>query len=651
LLGEVGLDRDVMADLDDPKRAVSYRVIADHSRAITFLIGDGVMPANEGRGYVLRLILRRAARHGRMLGFTQPFLAEIAKTVIATMGQHYGELPRRRDFILSNIEQEEARFSQTLTNGLALLDEMIGALKAQGESVIPGADAFRLYDTHGFPLDLTQDVARDQGMTVDLAGYQVALTEQKERGRASAQFGAQGVEGVQLYLDLLRDLKADGRLPATGVAHVYDEDLEVETSIVALLREGERVAGARAGDKVEVVLAETPFYVESGGQMADTGFIARYLNDDEEEPIWEIRVDEVRRPVAGLIVHVGEVTKGQAAVGDKAWAEVDVERRMDIMRNHTATHILHSELRYILGEHVHQAGSVVAPDRLRFDFTHSALLTQDELDTVEQSVNDAILADYPVETTKATYKEAVATGAMALFTEKYGDEVRVIKVGWVDEEFSKELCGGTHVARTGQIGLFHIVSEESVGAGVRRIEAVSGRGAQRLAQERLRLLDQTAAILRVPADQLDRAVRNLYADLQTSQKEIARLRAELALQQTDSLAANAEIVSGVAVVAAEVTGADIQTLREMSDHLRAKLGSAVVVLAVAIDDKPQMIVAVTEDLVQRGVHAGEIVKVIARTVGGGGGGRPALAQAGGRDLSKLPAALAQVAEIVRKQLK
>ena len=651
LLSAAGLDRDVTADLADPKRAVSYRVIADHSRAITFLIGDGVLPANEGRGYVLRLILRRAARHGRMLGFAQPFLAEIAKTVIDTMGQHYGELPRRREFILSNIEQEEARFSQTLTNGLALLDEVIADLKTKGESVIPGADAFRLYDTHGFPLDLTQDVARDQGMTVDLAGYQAALIEQKERGRASAQFGAQGAEGVQVYLDLLRDLKADGLLPASGVKHVYGEDLEVETPIVALLCEGARVASVRSGEKVEVVLAETPFYVESGGQVADTGFIARYLNDDEEEPIWEIRVDEVRRPVAGLIMHVGEVTKGQIAVGEKAWAEVDVERRMDIMRNHTATHILHSELRYILGEHVHQAGSVVAPDRLRFDFTHSALLTQDELDTVEQSVNDAILADYPVETTQATYKEAVAAGAMALFTEKYGDEVRVVKVGWEDEEFSKELCGGTHVGRTGQIGLFHIVSEESVGAGVRRIEAVSGRGAQRLAQERLRLLDQTAAILRVPADQLDRAVRNLYAELQTSQKEIARLRAELAMQQTDGLAANAERVNGVAVVAAEVTGADLQTLREMSDHLRAKLGSAVVVLAAAIDDKPQMIVAVTDDLVRRGVHAGEIVKVIARTVGGGGGGRPALAQAGGRDLSKLPAALAQVAEIVRKQLK
>ena len=651
LLGECEVGRDVQADLADPKRVVSYQVIADHSRAITFLIGDGVLPANDGRGYVLRLILRRAARHGRMLGFPQPFLAEIAKTVIETMGQHYGELHRRREFILSNIEQEEARFSQTLTNGLALLDELIADLKAKGEAVIPGADAFRLYDTHGFPLDLTQDVARDQGMSVDLAGFQAALTEQKERGRASAQFGAQGAEGVQVYLDLLHDLKAKGVLSASGVAHVYEDDFERQTAVAALLRDGQRVTGARLGEAVEVVLIETPFYVESGGQVADAGFIARYASEDDEEPLWEIRVDEVRRPVAGLIVHAGEVTKGQPAVGDAAWAELDVERRMDVMRNHTATHILHSELRYVLGEHVHQAGSVVAPDRLRFDFTHSSLLTQDELDAVEQSVNDAVLADYPVQTDRSSYKEAVAQGAMALFTEKYGDEVRVVKVGWEGEEFSKELCGGTHVQRTGQIGLFHIVSEESVGAGLRRIEAVTGRGAQRLAQERLRLIDQTSAILRVPADQLDRAVRNLYADLQTSQKEIARLRVELALQQTDGLAAAAERVEGVAVVAAQVAGADLQTLREMSDHLRAKLGSAVVVLAAAIDDKPQMIVAVTDDLVRRGVHAGEIVKTIARTVGGGGGGKPALAQAGGRDLAKLPAALAQVSEIVRKQLK
>ena len=651
LLREAGVERAVDADLADPQRAISYRIIADHSRAITFLIGDGVLPANEGRGYVLRLILRRAARHGRMLGFTQPFLAEIAKTVIEIMGPHYDEIVRRREFILSNIEQEESRFSQTLTNGLALLDTLIADLRGRGEMTIPGAEAFRLYDTFGFPLDLTQDYAREVGMTVDVDGYKAALSEQKERARASAQFAAQDVASVQVYLDLLHELKAEGALPPTGVAHVYEEDFERETSVLAFVRDGQRAARLKVGDKVEVVLPETPFYVESGGQVADTGFIAAYAKEDDEDPVWEIRVDEVRRAVPGLIVHVGEVTIGAPAVGDKAWAEVDIERRMDIMRNHTATHLLHSELRYILGEHVHQAGSVVAPDRLRFDFTHSSLLRQEELDAVEQSVNDAILADYPVNISHASYKEAVADGAMALFTEKYGDDVRVIRVGWEGDEFSKELCGGTHVQRTAQIGSFHIISEESVGAGVRRIEAVTGRGAHQFSQARLRLLDQTAAILRVPADQVDRAVRNLYGELQASEKEIAHLRAELAMQQTDKLAAEAEMVNGVAVVAAEVTGADMQTLRDMSDHLRARLGSAVVVLAAAIDDKPQMIAAVTEDLIKRGAHAGEIVKAVARTVGGGGGGKPSLAQAGGRDLAKLPAALAQVAELVRKQVK
>ncbi len=641
------------SDAERDARRVSYRVIADHVRAISFLIGDGVLPANEGRGYVLRLILRRAARHGRLLGFTGPFLHEVAKTVIETMGPHYDELVRRREFILKTIEGEEVRFGQTLTVGLALLDELIGDLKAKGETTIPGADAFRLYDTFGFPLDLTQDTARDQGMVVDLPGFQAARVEQQERSRESAKFDAVEIKGAQVYLDLLRDLKAEGTVPPAGVAHVYGDNLERETVVAALLRDGAAVRAARPGDKVEVVLPMTPFYVESGGQVSDTGVIARYPEGSAEdaEPLWEISVDDTRRPVPGLIVHVGEVVAGNPAVGDPAWAGVDIDRRVDIMRNHTATHLLHSELRYILGEHVHQAGSVVEPERLRFDFTHSSMLTQDELDAVEQSVNDAILADYPVEVSHAAYKEAVAAGAMALFSEKYGDEVRVIKIGWEEEEFSKELCGGTHVSRTGQIGFCHIVSEESVGAGIRRIEAVTGRRAQQFAQERLRLLDQTAAFLRVPADQVDRAVRNLYADLQTAQKEMARLRAELARQQTDRLADHALRIKDVAVVASEVPGADVQTLRDMSDWLRNKLGSAVVVLATAVDDKPQIIAAVTDDLIGRGLHAGELVKAVARTVGGGGGGKPSLAQAGGRDLSKLPEALAQVPELVKKALR
>ncbi len=647
LLGAEGVERDPA----DPRQGVSYRVIADHSRAITFLIGDGVLPSNEGRGYVLRLILRRAARHGRMLGFSGPFLAEVARAVIDVMGDPYEELVRRRDFILGTIEQEETRFSQTLVSGLALLDELIAEVKARGETVVPGAEAFRLYDTHGFPLDLTQDVARENDMTVDLPGFQAALAAQRERARASAQFGVQTADSVPVYLDLVRELKADGVIPASGVEHLYTEGVEQETMLAALIKEGQRVSSARVGDKVEVVLPKTPFYVESGGQVADSGVIARYP-EEGEDPIWAIRVEDTRRPVPGLIVHIGEVTVGAPRVGEPAWAEVDFERRMDIMRNHTATHLLHSELRYILGEHVHQAGSVVAPDRLRFDFTHSAMLTQADLDAVEQSVNDAILADYPVEIAHSTYKQAVADGAMALFSEKYGDEVRVIKIGWEDEdEFSKELCGGTHVQHTGQIGLFHIVSEESVGAGVRRIEAVTGRPAQQFAQTRLRLLDQTAALLRVPADQVDRAVRNLYAEQQALQKENARLKSELALQQTDKLAAAAVLVEGVPVVAAEVAGVDTQTLRDMSDHLRDKLGSAVVVLATAVDGKPQIIAAVTDDLLKRGAHAGELVKAVARTVGGGGGGKSSLAQAGGRDLAMLPAALAQVADLVRQQLK
>ncbi len=643
LLGHTDAQRDA--------HLVSYRVIADHIRAVTFLIGDGVLPSNEGRGYVLRLILRRAARHGRMLGFDRPFLPELAKVVMQVMGEHYDELTRRRDFILNNIEQEESRFSQTLTVGLALLDDLIADLKARGETVIPGADAFRLYDTHGFPVDLTQDAAREDDMTVDLAGFQAALNEQKDRARGAAQFGVQGTGDAQAYLGLLRDLKAEGALDAAGVKHVYDDGVEIETRLTALLRGGARVGGARVGDQVEVVLPETPFYVESGGQLADTGAIAAYESEDSEEPIWEIRIDDTRRPVVGLIVHVGEVTIGSPAAGDACWAEVDVERRMDIMRNHTATHLLQSELRYVLGEHVLQAGSVVSPERLRFDFTHSAMLTQDELDAVERSVNEAIFMDYPVEVGHATYKQAVAEGAMALFTEKYGEDVRTIKIGWEGDEFSKELCGGTHVNHTGQIGLFHIVSEESVGAGVRRIEALTGRGAQRFAQDRLRLLDQTAALLRVPADQVDRAVRSLYVEQQGLQKENARLKAQLALQRTDEIAASAVQVQGIPVVAAEVPEAEIQTLRDMSDILRDRLGSCVVVLATVIDDKPQLIVAVTDDLVKRGLHAGELVKAIARIVGGGGGGRPTLAQAGGREPSKLPAALAQAPELVRQQLK
>jgi alanyl-tRNA synthetase len=637
------------SDRQRDEHIVSYQVIADHVRALTFLIGDGVLPANEGRGYVLRLILRRAARHGRMLGFDRPFLHEVAQTVIEIMGAHYGELSQREDFILMTIQQEESRFSQTLVNGLALLDEIVADLEERGETTIPGADVFRLYDTHGFPLDLTQVVAREHNMVVDERGYKIAMEEQRERARAGAQFGAASSADAQVYLDVLHSLKENDFVPSSGVRHVYSGELELKSVLAALVKDGKSVPNAQPGDRVEVVLPETPFYLESGGQLSDTGTITASV-DIDGKPAWTIQVDEIRRPVPGLIVHLGRVIDGCAEAGREALARVDVQRRMDITRNHTATHLLDHQLRWILGKHVQQAGSIVAPDRLRFDFTHPNALSQEQLDEIERSVNAAILADQPVRAEQSSYRQAVADGAIALFTEKYGEEVRVIKIGPPGSEFSLELCGGTHVHRTGQIGVFLILSEESVGAGVRRIEAVTGRAAQELIRRRLHLLDRAASLLHVPADAVGEALQTLGAELQAAHKENVRLRMELALQEAGDLARGATRIGDVAVVAAEVGNADAQTLRDMSDRLREMLGSSVVVLATVVDGKPQMIAAVTEDLVQRGLHAGVLVKAIAKIVGGGGGGKAALAQAGGRDPERLTEALAAVTGLVAGQL-
>jgi len=641
LLGATDIQRD--------ERIVSYQVIADHVRAVTFLVGDGVLPSNEGRGYVLRLILRRAARHGHMLGFTQPFLSEIARTVIEVMGSHYQDLRQREDFILTTIRQEEGRFLQTLTTGLALLDDIIADLEGRDQTVIPGAEAFRLYDTHGFPLDLTWDVARDHRMVVDMEGYRAAMEEQRARARAAAQFGPVSAVDVQVYLDVLHMLREEGLVPSSGARLDYGDRLESTTILAALLRDGQSVPVARPGDRVEVVLPETPFYLESGGQVSDTGWVTGIPEDGGRSPS-AIRVDDARRPLPGLVVHAGEVISGSFQVGQRVLAHVDIERRLDIMRNHTATHLLDHALRSSLGKHVQQAGSVVAPERLRFDFTHPNSLSREQLDGIEHSVTAVILADHPVHAERTTYRQAVADGAIAVFTEKYGDEVRVIKIGSQGEEFSKELCGGTHVQRTGEIGLFYIVSEESVGAGVRRIEAVTGRAAQELVQRRLNLLDRVASLLHVPADTVEEALRILDAELQTAHKENARLRTASALQEADALARQATLVSDVAVVCAHIVDADAQTLRDMSDRLREMLGSAVVVLATVVDGKPQMIAAVTDDLVRRGLHAGELVKGVARIVGGGGGGKAALAQAGGRDPGRLPEALAAVPDLVRGQL-
>ena len=638
------------SDQEFEENTVSYRVIADHGRAVAFLVGDGVIPGNEGRNYVLRMILRRAARFGRKLGFTVPFLGEVAQVVIDTFGDHYQDLKRRREFILNIIRQEEERFQRALDVGLALLDEVMDDLRSRGETVIPGADAFRLYDTYGFPLDLTRDVGAEHGFAVDEEGFQAALEEQRARGRAAQQFAVPDGEELGLYVQLLEDLKARGRLGPDGVEHLPRQTMALETTVVGILRDGERVSRAHGGDEIGVVLAATPFYVESGGQVSDTGVLTRYETDGEE-PLWQIDISDIRQPVPGLIVHVGQVSQGQPRIEEPVWAIVDAGRRVDIARNHTATHLLHSELRYILGEHVQQAGSLVAPDRLRFDFTHGAMLTQDELDAVEQSVNDAILANYPLEAEQTTYQQAVSDGAMALFGEKYGESVRVVRIGVPGEAFSQELCGGTHVHQTGEIGLFRIVSEGSVGAGVRRIEAVTGRAAQQLVQRRLGVLDAASTHLGCPPEEVDRAVLRLMGELHDRQKENAQIRRQLAQLEFEALLQYVQDVEGVQVLAAHVQASDVEMLREMTDWFRNRLGSVAIVLGAVISDRPSFVAAVTPDLVERGLKAGNLIKQVARVVGGGGGGRPTMAQAGGRDPNRLDEALALVPRVVADSIR
>ena len=628
---------------------VAYRVIADHGRAVTFLIGDGVLPGNEGRNYVLRMILRRAARFGRKLGFTEPFLAEVAKVVIETMGTQFPELESRRQFILTTITQEEERFLRTLDLGLSQLDQVLAELKAADEQTVPGAEVFRLYDTFGLPLEITRDVADERGLRVDEAGYQAALEEQRQRARQADKFESRDEESLKRYTRILKDLQERSLLGEDGVAHDPYITTELETTVAAILCGGEPVESAREGDQVEVVLAETCFYVESGGQVSDTGYIAAYP-PGEDEPQWEIKVRDMAQPVPGLIVHAGVVKRGRPKVGDDVWAVVDFGRRMDIARNHTATHLLHSELRYVLGEHVQQAGSLVSPDRLRFDFTHPAMLTEDELDLVTRSVNDAILVNYPVEITEEKYHQAISEGVIALFGEKYGDVVRVLRIGWPNEPFSRELCGGTHVDETGEIGLFHIVSEEGVGAGVRRIEAVTGRAAVDLVERQLGVLRRTAAYLSVPADEVDRKSLSLLDELQSARKEITRLQERLSRHEFEAMLEQVQSVTGVSLLSARVTAPNMDMLREMTDWFRDRLGSGVVILGTILGERPALVAAVTPDLVERGVDAAKLVRGMARVVGGGGGGRPTLAQAGGRDPSRLDDALRQAPRMLEEMI-
>jgi len=606
---------------------VGYRVIADHSRATAFLIADGVLPGNIGRSYVLRLILRRAARYGRLMGFRDVFMPEIVRVVIDVMGSHYQELAQRRDFILAAVAQEEERFLQTLDTGLSLFEGLAQRLQAAGEAVVPGEEAFRLYDTYGFPLDLTRDVARERGLTLDEEGFRRALEEQRQRARAAQHFEMD--EEAELFRQL--------ELPATDFVG-YDTT-ETTGEVLALVSEGEAISEAHEGRRVQVVLSRTSFYGESGGQVGDTGVL--------ETPTGRVAVTDARHPLPQLTAHIGRVVSGTIALGQLATARVDAERRLDIARNHTATHLLHRALREVLGEHARQAGSLVSPERLRFDFTHLAALTDEELARVQSLVNAHIRANLPVSVEVKSYQEALQSGAVALFGEKYGDVVRQVTAG----DYSRELCGGTHLAATGQIGLFWIVAEGSIGAGLRRIEAVTGRGAEAYLRQQMGQLQEIANRLAAKPDQLLPRVVELTEQLRAQQREIEQLRRELTQRQVDALLPCVRQVAGIPVLAAQVPAADMSNLREFTDLLRDRLGAAVVVLGAVIGEKPALVASVAPDLVGRGLNAVKLVQAAAQVVGGGGGGRPTMAQAGGKDAAKLDEALAQVAHWVEQDVK
>ena len=633
------------SDAEREANLTPYRVIADHARATTFLIADGVVPGNVGRNYVCRMLVRRAARFGMKLDLNEPFMAKVAQVVIDEYGDFYPELQRNAAAILDNLTREEKQFQKTVRAGLEHLDELLADLKATGETVLDGKVAFDLYATLGLPLEITKDIAQEQGLDVDTRGFQEAMEAHRLASGAGKEFGELGGEDVEVYTNLLASLIQAGKLTDTGVAYDPYHEFEGPVELLGLIRNGQPVTIAEVGDEVDVLLPKTGFYVESGGQVSDTGRIIKADGKD-----WAIEITAMRKPAAGVIVHQGQVIAGSPKVGDSALAEVDRERRREIMRNHTATHLLHAALHQVLGTHAQQAGSLVAPDRLRFDFNHPQPMSREEILEVEAIVNREILANHPLNIVEKPLQEAINEGAMALFGEKYGSTVRTITIG-DEERVSYELCGGTHVDETGDIGLFLITYEGSIAAGVRRIEAVTGWRAYQLARQRMNILDETNHFLGTAPNETLQKVQSLSESLSAAEKEAEKLRTQLVAGAFDEQLNSAEEIAGIPLLRAILPDADMDALREMADKFRQKYASGVVVLASELDDKPILIAAVTDDLVKHGLHAGKLIQQVAKVVGGGGGGRPTMAQAGGKDASKLSEALDQVPGYIKENLK
>lgn len=611
------------------KTDTSLRVIADHGRALVFLAADGVLPSNEGRGYIFRRLLRRAVRHGKLLGLDKPFLSEAADTVINLMKDHYVELGLQRDRIVEILSLEEKKFNQTLNAGLALLTELIEVLKAQNKTVIPGDDAFKLYDTHGFPLELTQEVAAEQELTVDVPAFEQAMERQQERSRRTTAF-AQGQDDSALT-ELLKRL---GPTEFTG----YD-GVTGSSKVIGLVVDGQEVESISAPQQALVLLDVTPFYAESGGQIGDRG--------DISGPMGVFSVNDTRRPLKGLIVHYGQLTEGYMRVGESVQANVVGQRREDTMRNHSATHLLHKALRDLIGPSVEQRGSLVEPERLRFDFTCPRPLTPTELAQIDEQINRWIRADLSVHTTIMPLQEALTTGAMALFGEKYDEFVRVVSMG-----SSTELCGGTHVRATGSIGLYITIQETSIAAGIRRIEALTGRGAEAYLRRRNSLLESVAATLQTQPDTLGSRVEQLVQELAHARRQITQFQRNAAQQEAELVAQRAQDVAGVKVVAASVDAPDDKVLREMGDMIRARLSpSGVVVLASNFADRVGIQVNVDATLTKRGLNAGKIAGMVGERLGGRGGGRPESAQGGGKNKAALGAALDAVAPFVKETIR
>ncbi|MBA3823920.1 MAG: alanine--tRNA ligase [Ktedonobacterales bacterium] len=620
----------------NPQSDTSLRVIADHGRSLVFLAGDGVLPSNEGRGYIFRRVLRRAVRHGKLLGLDRPFLGEAADTVIELMAGQYPELRDHRDRIVDVLTLEERKFGQTLAAGLHLLGEKLSELERTGQTELAGEDAFTLYDTHGFPLELTLEVAQEHGMTVDQAGFKVAAERQRQLSKQKTTLAAERED------ELWKHMKAT--LPPTTFTGY--PTTQGQSHVVGLVAEGqpqEMLAAPQTAlaplepteaPLMAVVLAETPFYAESGGQVGDHGVLT--------SPTGTFQVLDTQRPVSGLIVHLGQMTEGYLKVGSALTAQVDETRRDATRRNHSATHLLHRALKDMLGESVVQQGSLVEPNRLRFDFNHPRPLTDDQLAGIDAAVNGWIRSNLSVATKLTPLDEARQSGAMALFGEKYPDPVRVVTMGR-----SKELCGGTHVAATGQIGVYVTTQEVSTAAGIRRIEALTGQAAETYLMSRKRLVDDLASHLQTHPDQVATRVAQLEADLTAARQELAAMRRVGMSAEADRLAQTATRVRGHSVVAASVTELDVEALREMSDRIRERLGQAVVLLASATaEGGTTFIVTVSPDLTRHGLHAGKLAQRVAERLGGKGGGRPESAQGGSRSAADLAAVVADFPQVI-----